>query len=248
LRWGTRCKARDSGAKAMTEIHRTQWTPQLEQRLRELYHDTRTADVATALGLPLKPVQAKAAALGLRKSHALIVEMARQRASDPGHPTHAYRWQPGTPPWNAGVKGVIGTHPNTRAHQFQAGNKPHTWVPVGTYRVTGGMLEIKYADDSGPSRRRWRPLAAHVWIQANGPIPGGHLVVFKPGRATLDPQRITLDAVELITRRENMDRNSMHRLPKPVMQAIHTRGVLNRQINRLTKDLAQQPHTQEPTP
>lgn len=66
-------------------------------------------------------------------------------------------------------------------------------------------------------------------------MPKGHLVVFRPGRKTLDAELITLDAVELITRAENMARNTMHRLPKELAQVHQLRGVLTRTINQRQK-------------
>jgi hypothetical protein len=63
------------------------------------------------------------------------------------------------------------------------------------------------------------------------------VVVFRPGRATTDPALVTLDAVELITRREIMARNTMHRLPEPLARTIQLRGVLTRAINQRTKAL-----------
>jgi hypothetical protein len=47
---------------------------------------------------------------------------------------------------------------------------------------------------------------------------------------------ITLGRLELISRAENMRRNSYHtRYPKEVAQLIQLRGALNRQINKRLK-------------
>lgn len=214
---------------------RLRWTPELEQAMRTHYAHTRTEDLARMLGLPLHKVLGKAWRMGLHKDRSLIAELARERSNAPGHPSQAHRWAPGHRPWNAGVAGSTGQHPNSRATQFRPGNKPHTWVPVGSLRLKDAV-EIKYSDAPGPPSRRWMFLGRYLWEQAHGPVPKGHLVVFKAGRATTDPARITLDAVELITRRENMQRNTCHRLPKPLERVIQLRGVLTRAINRRAKD------------
>lgn len=215
-------------------MKRRLWTPQEEQYLREHYAHTLTADIAAALGMAPKRVLAKANAMGLHKSVELISATARARTGA-DHPSVAYRWGAGHEPWNKGVPGSTGHHPNTRATQFKPGSKPPTWVPVGSFRIVGGALEVKYSDNPGYPRARWKFYGRHLWEQAHGPVPKGHLVVFRPGRASTDPQRITLDDVELITRREIMARNSCHRLLKPVEQAIQLRGQITRAIKRLTQ-------------
>ncbi len=76
-----------------------------------------------------------------------------------------------------------------------------------------------------------------VWIAANGPVPEGHIVVFKPGRRTTELKEITPDAVELITRVENMRRNTVHaKYPRELARLVQLRGVLSRQINRKAKE------------
>lgn len=215
---------------------RRMWTELEVALLRAEYATTATELLAQALGRPTARVAAKAQALGLRKSREWLAAMARERSETPGHPSQAYRFPKGIVPWNKGQPGTTGFHPNTRAAQFAKGNRPHTWVPVGSYRIKDGHLEIKYADEAGPPSRRWRLYAAHVWIAANGPVPPGHLVVFKPGRATQDPAAITLDAVEIITRREIMQRNTCHRLPKELARVVQLRGVLTRTIRQREKE------------
>jgi hypothetical protein len=39
--------------------------------------------------------------------------------------------------------------------------------------------------------------------------------------------------LELISRRANARRNSLHRLPEPLKRAIYAKGALNRRINRM---------------
>lgn len=167
------------------------WTPQEEQYLREHYADTLTVDIAATLGVTPKRVWAKANALGLHKSLELIRAMARARTG-PDHPNMAYLWAAGRTPWNKGIPGSTGHHPNTRAAHFRPGNRPQTWVPVGSTRIKDGILEIKYSDATGPYTRRWVFYGRHLWEQANGPVPKGHLVVFRPGRADQqDPAKRT---------------------------------------------------------
>lgn len=80
----------------------------------------------------------------------------------------------------------------------------------------------------------------HITRSWRGPAGRGTawhgVVVFRAGRRTTDPALITPDALELVTREELMRRNTVHRLPREVAQAVQLVGALRRQINRRTKD------------
>ena len=74
-----------------------------------------------------------------------------------------------------------------------------------------------------------------VWEEANGPTPRGYVVVFRPGMRTNVLEEITLDRVELVSRREHMARHTVHRFPEPLRQVIQLKGAVQRQINKRTK-------------
>ena len=62
----------------------------------------------------------------------------------------------------------------------------------------------------------------------NGPVPESHIVVFK----TPDKMNCDISNLELITREENMRRNSYLRYPEDIRRLIQIKGALNRQINK----------------
>lgn len=222
------------------------WNRAEEALLRARYPLEQSALVAAALGRPINSVMQKAHSMGLRKTRETIVRIARERTADPAHPSHAARFQPGTVPWNKGIKGSTGTHPNTRANHFRPGNlngrAQANRQPVGALRITDdGTLQRKVAGTVGALYRNWRAVHRIVWEEVHGPVPPGHLVVFKPGRRTTDLKRITLDALELITRAENMRRNSfLTKYPPELARLVQLRGVLSRQINRKAREAEQQ--------
>jgi hypothetical protein len=143
------------------------------------------------------------------------------------------------------VRGSTGNHPNTKRTQFQKGrsaSEARNYQPIGTLRVSNGVLEKKVTDDPGlyPARR-WRPVARLVWEATHGPVPDGHAVVFLPGRATLIESEITTASVELVTRRELMLRNSRHtRYPPELNQIIQLKGAVVRKLNNRLKKKEQQ--------
>lgn len=216
------------------------WTPEQEAHLRANYADTLTVELAPLYGRTIKQVLAKANALGLHKSVELIAETARERSMRPDHGGRKTRIQPGQAPWNKGVPGSTGKHPNCQATQFKPGKRPHTWVPVGSYRIVEGpVLEQKVNDLPGPNSVRWKPVSRLVWEKEHGPVPSGHAVVFLPGRQTTDLALITPDALECLSRAQLMHRNSIHtNYPPELAEIARLRGVLNRTINSKTKEQA----------
>ena len=219
------------------------WTEAELELLRQHYPDRTGDDVAAMLGRPVRSVYKKARELGLSKSAAFLSSDLSGRVQrgkqDPR--MRATQFQPGVSSWSKGVKGRVGVKEGCRATQFKKGrpaDEAHNYLPIGSLRVTkDGYLERKVTDDpSVYPARRWTALHRLVWEAAHGPVPGGHLVVFKPGRATTDPELVTLDALECITRADNLRRNSVHRYGPEIASIAQLRGAIRRQINRKAKE------------
>lgn len=216
---------------------RRAWLPWEEEFMRAHYADSLTAHLAEVLGVTVHRVVRKARAMGLKKSREFKSVTARERSSRPDHGGRAFLFPQGLVPWNKGLRGVGGDHPACRASQFKKGNRPHTWVPVGSFRITpDGVLERKFSDEPGPPTNRWRNYAALVWEAAYGPVPAGHIVVFRPSLRTTDPALVTLDRLECISRAENVRRNSIHQLPPELADVCRLRGSLTRAINTRAKE------------
>ena len=75
-----------------------------------------------------------------------------------------------------------------------------------------------------------------MWEQANGPTPPGHIIVFKPGSRTADPEQITLDRLECISRAENARRNHPRNVSPEFAKLAQLKGAINRQLNRMIKN------------
>lgn len=222
------------------------WTEYEDQVLRAHYATTLNADLAELLNRSESSTYQRARSLGLLKSAEWIAETARQRIeADPEHGSRRTRIAAGNRPWNAGRPGSTGTQEGCRATQFKKGrpaSEARNYVPIGTLRLSkDGYLERKVTDDPAvyPSRR-WVALHRLVWEAANGPVPDGCIVVFRPGAKTTDAEAVTVDRVECITRRENMLRNTYHRYGPEIAKVIQLRGAINRQINKRAA------HEQEP--
>lgn len=218
---------------------RAKWTDAELTVLRRRFPHERTDDIARDLGRPYSGVAQKAAKLGLSKTVEYFASPDAHRFD--GMKGEGSRFQPGQAAWNKGIKGSTGTHERCRATQFKPGrqaSEARNYRPIGSIRVAkDGYAERKITDDpSIVPARRWVAVHRLVWEAANGPIPAGHAVVFRRGQFTADPELVTLDRIELVTRAELMRRNSYHtNYPPEVARLIQLTGAINRQINKRAK-------------
>lgn len=219
------------------------WSSEHIELLRTLYPDCSAAVVAAAIGCGISAVYNKAFSLGLKKSEAFYasdragrVQRGKQLPS-----MVATQFKTGLVPWNTGIKGVTGTHPNSVQTQFKPGRNPEearNYQPIGSLRVTkDGYLEKKLNDRRDiPPSRRWVALHRLVWEAANGPIPPGHIARFKSGQKTAMPDEITLDRIECISLAENLRRNSWQRKSPELARLVQLKGAITRQVNRISKE------------
>lgn len=211
---------------------RIRWTPEQEQALRDRYPHERTEDIACDIGAPLAKCYAKASWMGLKKTPEYLASPDAKKLN--GTIGAAHRFLKGHVPANKGKKGI--SYPGMEATQFKPGIQPHNTHEVGAYRITRyGALQRKIGTAKGSNSQRWRGVHELVWIEANGPMPPKHICVFKPGMQTAELEQITADKVECISLAENMRRNTLHRYPKQIVQAIQLTGAINRKINRMEK-------------
>lgn len=161
----------------------------------------------------------------------------------PGHTTgNATSFKKGHIPWNKGINFDPGGRcAETRFKKGQmSGAAQHNYVPIGTLRISRGgyYLERKMTDDPYlKPTMRWTAIHRLVWQDAHGPIPAGHIVVFRPGMKTVVESEITVDRLECITRAENLRRNGAYRDPE-LGKLYQLKGAIARQVNRIRKESA----------
>lgn len=208
------------------------------------YSDSRTDDIARALGRNIGTVYNKALAMGLTKTAEYLASPDAHRLD--GLKGAKTRFKKGAASWNKGTKGICGYHPNTVRAHFKKGDRlgaaQHNYVPIGTERVSkDGYLERKVTDDPNIApARRWVGVHRLVWEQANGLIPAGHAVTFKPGRKTSDANLITHDVLELISRAELARRNHPRNKSPELAKLVQLKGAITRQVNRIAREAKEQ--------
>lgn len=220
--------------------NRREWTEIELAILREHYPNSLTADIAAALGRTVATIYNKAMTLGLRKTSEFLASPQARRLD--GVRGTATRFSKGTVPWNKGQKGRTGRHPNSVRTQFRRGERygvaQHNYVPIGTERITkDGYLERKVTDDPNiVPARRWVAVHRIVWESAHGPIAKGMVVCFLPGRHTTEVDRITPDALELVSRADLARRNHPRNKSPELAKLVQLKGAITRQVNRIARE------------
>ncbi len=221
------------------------WTPEMDDVVRAYFPDMRTDDLAVQMCVTAPALNGRAQRLGIRKSDAYLATRKSGRIQPGEAIGESTQFKPGLVPWNKGIPGSTGHHPNSVRTQFKpgqlSGRAMYNYKPVGSLRISkDGQLERKVRDD-GPSQYRWEAVARLVWEAAHGPIPPRHVVRFKPGMNTTEEHLITIDKLECISMQENLRRNSRHENYGPEMnQLMQLRGAMTRRINNLEKKINEQ--------
>lgn len=210
---------------------RRPWTGEEDARLRALYGNNDTIEVAERLGRTVSAVYGRVNVLGLEKDPGFISTTGRRHAESPK--ARAHRFSKGHVPANKGLRRP-GYAPGRMAEtQFKKGGATR-WMPIGSERLVGGYRYTKVTDIRNvPWTRNW--VATHIllWEKHHGPLNRKtHALRFKNG----DRTDVRLENLVLITRRENMLRNSLHNLPAPLPQTIQLLGALKRKIDRRTRN------------
>jgi hypothetical protein len=199
---------------------RRSWSDEEREVLRQAYPDTATQALAQQLGRTGSQVYSQANVLGIKKSAEYMASEAACRLRRGDNVGKKYRFQRGITPWNKGKKGLQIGGKETR---FKPQNRPRNAVPVGTAVMsTDGYLKIKVAEPD-----TWRYVHRMTWEDLHGPIPEGMCLVFRDG----NHNNCAIENLELITRKQLMQRNSIHCYPEEIRSVVQIRAGIVRRIN-----------------
>jgi len=192
--------------------------------IRERYPFEPTKKIADDLGLSESSVYNRAFAMGIKKDPVYL----RSTQFPPGYlGGKATQFQKGQIPPNKGQKMSKEVYQKVAKTMFKKGTVPPNTQPIGTIhqrRDTGGKMYqyIKLADC------KWQLLNRYTWEQHNGPIPKGMVVVYKDGNYLNND----INNLLMITKKENMARNTIQRLPKELQQVMILKCKLIKKINK----------------
>jgi len=171
------------------------WTEEEDNYLRKHYKTRFSSDIAKDMGLTKYQVRNRLTNLKLK----LPPKELEKRKS-------AHRFKKGQISHNKGKKMSQEQYERCKHTFFQKGN-----LPVNT--LYDGAVTIRYdhANRRGGrhykwiriSKANWVMLHVHIWEQEHGPVPEGHIIVFKDK----DTMNVKLENLMMLTLEENMDRN-----------------------------------------
>jgi len=203
------------------------WTTSEEEILKARYATEDTAEIAKQIGVTPDQAYIKASSLGIRKTKEFLRAVGQAMAAKAPESVKKNRFQPGHSTWNKGKP--FEARGRSAETQFKSGSKPHSYAPIGSERLSKeGYLQRKLTD-TGYGPADWVPVHHIVWMEAGNPRPKrSEALVFRDR----NKRNFALENLELISRKELMVRNSVHRHGPEIRMASQLRGALNRVIKR----------------
>lgn len=111
------------------------------------------------------------------------------------------RFQKGQTPANKGKKMSKELYCKAEPTMFKAGHKPANTRPVGTIEKRADTYWWKkISEDKVPARRNWKQIHRIMWEDANGPVPDGHVIIFKDGNT----DHLDLDNLMMVAMQERL--------------------------------------------
>jgi hypothetical protein len=225
--------------KAIGHGGKVAWTNTLDRKLRRLYPDTHSDELARKLNVSVLALYQRAQKLGIRKSARYIERKRyeeRKRLSTAGI---AHRYPKGHAPTNKGTRRPGWYAGRMRETQFRKGQAPINAMPMWSFRLCDGYLMLKTGAPTPKPTTGWEYVHKLIWEQANGPLPDWRVarLWWKDG----NHQNCALSNLELVRAEEHMARTTVHNLPAPLRQVIQLTGALKRKIrNREEKALGKE--------
>lgn len=195
----------------------------MKQQIIELYPHHSTKYIAELLGVTISKVYNTAWTAKVKKSPEYLLTPESGRIIEP---SVANQFKPGHTPHNKGKKMGADIYIAVAPTMFKRGHKPFNTKPVGTINVRkdsdGRTYQYIKIKDS-----HWELLQRYTWEQANGKIPKGCIVIFLDGNYL----NCNLSNLQLISRKENMLRNTIQRYPAELQELMKLTSKLKRKTN-----------------
>jgi hypothetical protein len=195
------------------------WSDEEIARLKKIYPEENTIDVARMLNRTVCSVNGMAHSLGLKKSNKFIADGKSGRINNGQRIGIKTQFVPGHVPLNKGKKWdeimTKDAQKRARLTTFQNGRQPHNIKSDGTITIRTDNRGVSF-EWIRIGLAKWIPLFHHVWIQEHGSVPKGHILAFKDR----NPMNTKLENLMIMTKAENCKRNSIARIPLEVRQTM----------------------------
>jgi hypothetical protein len=198
------------------------WTEKECEVMISMFANNYTIDICKILNRTYGSICSQANIMNLKKSDEFR-SMELQKQADRLKIVGAkFRYSKGREPENKGKPMSKELYDKCKATMFKKGNEPHNTCFDSHERISkDGYIEVRIRKGKYVSKHR------HLWEQSNGKLPKGYILIFKDK----NQQNTSLDNLELISREENMRRNTIHRFPNELKTTIRLINKLKKTIN-----------------
>jgi len=201
------------------------WSNTEIETLKKMYCDTDTSFIANILGRNINAVYGMANKLKLKKTDQYLATLNSNRILTENQRNCCFK--KGSTPPNKGKKHAEYMTPEqiekTKKSRYKKGNVPFNVKYDGHERITvDGYVEIRISQGVYKLKHR------ELWIKQNGSIPEDCVVIFKDG----NKQNIVIENLQLITRAENMLRNSIQQYPSELITTLKLVSKLKKTIKK----------------
>ena len=205
------------------------WTEPELIILRKEYPTTQSIVIAKKLNRSLGSIYSQAKLQGLKKTDEFNRSESSGRMKD-GEFGKASRFQKNHVSFNTGKKWddfmTIQGKANSLRTTFKKGHLPKNTLHDGMITTRTDSKTKRTYKFIRIALGKWQMLHVYNWEQVNGKLPKDKILAFKG--STDD---CSLDNLILITRAENMKRNSIQRYPEEIKQTIRVLTKLKKTIN-----------------
>jgi hypothetical protein len=205
------------------------WTEPELIILKKEYPTTQSILIAQKLNRTVKAIYSQANLMNLKKTEEFNRSESSGRMRD-GEFGKASRFQKNHVSFNTGMKWddfmTIQGKANSLRTTFKKGHLPKNTLHDGMITTRTDSKTKRTYKFIRIALGKWQMLHVYNWEQVNGKLPKDKILAFKG--STDD---CSIDNLILITRAENMKRNSIQRYPEEIKQTIRVLTKLKKTIN-----------------
>lgn len=202
---------------------RRQWTDEEWQYVRDNYANKSSQEIADHLKRSRTSIYMAAQILEIKKSAEYIKISLEREAEKLKQISQDTRFKKGHEPQNKGQKMSKDLYQKVKFTFFKSGHEPHNTKFDGYERICSKDGYVYMRVNKGKFVLKHRK----VWEDVNGPIPKGHIIIFKDGNKL----NCDINNLSMITMKENMERNRITKYPEELQKLIKLNNKLKTKLH-----------------